>query len=230
MITASNDRSRSGSRITLDIPVQDRRLFRSETVDEILLFLIRHRDEAFSITELADGIDYSRPAVTKSVDVLSGNDLVVETRDGPRRMVQINRERITVPDDPVLRIPQGEFHAPVSEATDAIVTKLDGVIAVVVYGSVARGDADRRSDVDLWVLVEEDRMENQRRANRIRQDLEGRTFDGSRYEFEIDVEALRAVPNYASELRDILRDGIATYETEQFSTVREMIVHGDVDE
>nr|WP_274326211.1 nucleotidyltransferase domain-containing protein [Halosimplex aquaticum] len=30
-----------------------------------------------------------------------------------------------------------------------------------MFGSVARGEADRRSDIDLWVLVEEDRMTNQ---------------------------------------------------------------------
>nr|WP_267903144.1 nucleotidyltransferase domain-containing protein [Natronococcus pandeyae] len=196
----------------------------------MLLFLIRHRDESFSMTDIAEVVDYTRPTITKTVDVLSNNDLVVEERDGSRRMVQINRDRLTLPDDPYLEIPQSEFHAPAKAAMEALLNELDGVLAVVLYGSVARGEADRRSDIDLWVLVREDRMGNQRRANRVRQSLEEDAFDGERYAFEIDVEGLQAIPNYADELREILRDGIAIHRTNEFDTVRKMVLHGDADE
>ncbi|MDG5820785.1 nucleotidyltransferase domain-containing protein [Natronococcus sp. A-GB7] len=191
---------------------------------------MRHRDESFSMTNISEAVDYTRPTITKTVDVLSNNDLVVEERDGSRRMVQINRDRLTLPDDPYLEIPQSEFHAPVKAAMEALLNELDGVLAVVLYGSVARGEADRRSDIDLWVLVREDRMGNQRRANRVRQSLEEDAFDGERYAFEIDVEGLQAIPNYADELREILRDGIAIHRTNEFDTVRKMVLHGDADE
>jgi predicted nucleotidyltransferase len=230
MKTISNDPSDGAARISVDVPLRDGRLFGSEATDEVLVFLIRHRDDSFSMTDVAEAVDYTRPTVTKVVDVLSGNDLVVEEREGTRRLVQINRDRLSLPDDPVLEIPQSEFHTPAKGATEAILEALDGVLAVVLYGSVARGEADRRSDVDLWVLVREDRMANQRRANRVRQTLEDERFDGDRYAFEIDVEGLRAVPNYADELREILRGGIALHRTDEFDTVREMVLHGDVDE
>jgi predicted nucleotidyltransferase len=180
-------------------------------MDDTLLFLIRHHEESFSVTDIARAVEYTRPPVTKAVDILSNNDLVVEERDGSRRMVRINSGRVTVPDDPFLEIPQLEFHAPVRAATEALSDELDGVLAVVLYGSVARGEADRRSDIDLWILVREDRMENQRRANRVRQSLEGETFGGDRFAFEVDVEGLQAVPNYLGELGEVLRDGIAVH-------------------
>ncbi len=226
----SNDNSNDEIRITVDIPVRDGRLFSGEATDEILLFLTRNHDESFSMTDVAEAVDYTRPTITKTVDVLSNNDLVVEERDGSRRLVQINRDRLTLPDDPYLEIPQSEFHAPVKVATEALLDELDGVLAVVLYGSVARGEADRLSDIDLWVLVREDRMGNQRRANRVRQALEEDAFDGDRYAFEIDVEGLQAIPNYVDELREILRDGIAVHQTGEFVTVRKMVLHGDVDE
>ncbi|MFP9062522.1 nucleotidyltransferase domain-containing protein [Natrialbaceae archaeon A-chndr2] len=226
----SNDYFSDTSQITVDIPPRDERLFKGDATDEILLFLIRNRDESFSMTDIAEAVDYSRPTITKTVDVLSNNDLVVEERNGSRRLVQINRDRLTLPDDPYLEIPQSEFHAPVKAVTEALLDELDGVLAVVLYGSVARGEADRRSDIDLWVLVREDRMANQRRANRVRQSLEADAFDGNRYAFEIDVEGLQAIPNYADELREILRDGIAVHRTDEFDTVRGMVLHGDVDE
>lgn len=231
MGTSSNGTRRNGPKITLEIPVQDGRLFRSEAVDDILVVLSRHPDDEFSITDLANAVEYSRPTVTKAVDVLSGNDLVVTEREGGRRTVQINRERLYVPDNPYFQIPQSEFHEPVKAAVETVMEELDSVIAVVLYGSVARGEADRRSDIDLWVLVEEDRMGNQRKANRARQQLEDETFESGRYEYEIDVEALQAVPNYITELRDVLSDGIALHETEAFGTVRKMVLRetGDTD-
>lgn len=230
MKTNSNDYSGDNTQITVDIPLRDGRLFKGEATDDILLFLTRHHDELFSMTDIANAVDYTRPTITKTVDVLSNNDLVVEKRDGTRRLVQINRDRLIRPDDPFLEIPQSEFHAPVKAATEALLDELDDILAVVLYGSVARGDADRRSDIDLWVLVREDRMGNQRRANRIRQSLGENTFDGDRYAFEIDVESLQAVPNYADELRKIFHDSIAVHRTDEFDTVRSMVLHGDVDE
>ncbi len=230
MKTDTNGNPDSGTRITIDIPLQDNRLFKGEATDDILLFLTRHHDESFSITDIAEAVGYTRPTITKTVDVLSNNDLVVEERDGPRRLVQIKPGRLTIPDDPYLEIPQSEFHAPVRAATDTILDELDGVLAVVLYGSVARGEADRRSDIDLWVLVREDRIGNQRQANHIRQSIEEDTFDGNRYAFEIDVEGLQAIPNYANELQEILRDGIAIHRTDEFVAVRKMVLHGDVDE
>lgn len=219
-----------GSKIALDIPVQDGTLFRSQAVQDVLVFLSRYHTDEFSITELTDTVEYSQPTVSKAVDVLSANDLVDDRREGNTRMVHINRGRLSHPDDPYLQIPQSEFQPPVRTAVDELLERLDAVIGIVLYGSVARGEADRRSDIDLWVLVEDDRMTNQRTANRVRQDLEDEEFDTGRYVYGIDVEALPAIPNYTDELRDILGDGLVVHETERFDTVRNMIFHGDLDE
>ena len=115
-------------------------------------------------------------------------------------------------------------------ATEALLNELADVLGIVLYGSVARGEADRRSDVDLWILVRENRMKNQRRANRVRQNLEEEVFNGDRYAFDIDVEGMQAVPNYADDIQRILRDGIAVYQTEEFDTIREMVMYGETNE
>lgn len=218
-----------GTTVSLDIPAQDSTIFKSQAVHDVLSFLSRYHTDEFSITELADAVDYSQPTVTKAVDVLAANDLVSDRRDGNARLVQISPERLSRPDDPFLGIPQTEFQTPVRTAVDELVDRLDTVIGIVLYGSVARGDADRRSDIDLWVLVDDDRMANQRIANRVRQDLEDRAFDSGRYAYDIDVESLPAVPNYTDELRDVLGDGRVVYDSEKFGTVRGMVFHGDLD-
>lgn len=230
MQSTSNPGAEGRPKIALDVPTQNTALFRSQAVHDILSFLSRYHTDEFSIGELTDAVDYSQPSVSKAVDVLAANDLVVERRDGNRRMVQINQDRLSRPDDPFLQIPQTEYQKPVRDAVDELAHRLEGVIGIVLYGSVAHGDADRRSDIDLWVLVEEDRMENQRTANHVRQDLEDKAFDTGRYAYQIDVESLPAVPNYAADLRDILRDGLVVQGTEKFDTVQNMIFHGDLDE
>ncbi len=226
----SNIGSEDGLRILLDIPPRTDDLFGSTATNEVLLFLARHHTEEFSISDLVEAVDYSQPSISKAVTVLSENNLVVERREGNTRWVQINHERLHIPDDPYLQIPQTEFHEPVRTAVNELHDELDGVIGAVLYGSVARGEADRRSDIDLWVLVEEDRMANQRAANRIKQALEDEEFENGRYEYEIDVEALQAVPKYITEIRDVLSDGLVVHETEKFQTVRNMVFHGDLDE
>lgn len=230
MVTTSNKSSESGATVSLDVPANDADIFRSQAVHDVLSFLSRYHTEEFSITELTDSVDYSQPSVSKAVDILAANDLVTERQDGNARLVQINQGRLSRPDDPLLQIPQSEFHTPVRAAVDELRDRLDGVVGIVLYGSVARGEADRRSDIDLWVLVEDSRMENQRAANRVRQDLEDRTFETGRYAYEVDVESLPAVPNYTDELRDVLGGGLVVHNTEKFETVRKMVFHGELDE
>jgi hypothetical protein len=42
------------------------------------------------------------------------------------------------------------------------------------------------------------------------------------------VEALTAVPNYSEEVTDIVLGGIALYTTDDFETVQNMLVQGDL--
>ncbi|QSG16411.1 Minimal nucleotidyltransferase (plasmid) [Halapricum desulfuricans] len=49
------------------------------------------------------------------------------------------------------------------------------VVGIILYGSVARGEADRRSDIDLWILARPERAESQREANAIARDLKTRS-------------------------------------------------------
>lgn len=213
----------SGVTVSLSIPVQDPDLFKHKATNDLLLLLSRHRFEEFTIGELARQTGHTKPAVSRAVDVLSGNDLVAEESEGNRRLIQINRERLTVPDDPLMQIPQEEFQEPVKAAVEALRDGLEEVLGIVLYGSVARGEADRRSDIDLWVLVAENRAEAQRRVNELELDLEEETFDGERYSYDIDVEEVSSVPRYTRDIREIVLSGITMYETEQFEKIQKLL-------
>jgi len=213
-----------GVSISVPIPAADADLFKSKATNDILLFLTNHRFEQFSQREVADQIGHSQQTARRAVNTLIENGLVVESPEGNQRLVQINRERLTVPDDPLLRIPQPEFQKPVKAAVDDLISRLDGVIGIVLYGSVARGEADRRSDIDLWVLTTNDRAPNQREANAVGRDLEDAEFDGNRYAYDIDVEVVHAIPTYTEDVREIVVSGIPIYSTNKFEMVKKLLL------
>jgi predicted nucleotidyltransferase len=221
----------SGVSISLSIPPSDPDLFKHKATSDVLLFLINHRFSDFSLRELATQVGHPHQSVRRAVNVLSSNDLVVESPESNQRLVQINRQRLSIPDDPILRIPQPEYHQPVKAAVTRLCENLNGVVGVILYGSVARGDADRRSDIDLWVLTRSERAESQREANAIARDLEDTEFDGDRYAFDIDVEAVQAVPAYTEDIREIVVSGIPVYKTNEFETVENLLLaEGAADE
>jgi predicted nucleotidyltransferase/biotin operon repressor len=220
-----------GVSISVPIPASDADLFKSKATNDILLFLTNHRFKQFSQREVADQIGHSQQTVRRAINTLVENGLVVESPESNQRLVQINREQLAIPDDPLLRIPQPEFQKPVKAAVDELTGRLDGVIGIVLYRSVARGEADRRSDIDLWVLTTNDRAPNQREANAVGRDLEDAEFDGNRYAYDIDVEAVQAIPTYTEDIREIVVSGIPIHSTNKFEKVEKLLLEeGDSDD
>lgn len=218
-----NTRS-AGATLSLSIPLSDPDLFKHKATSDVLLFLTNHRFSEFSLRELATQVGHSHQSVRRAVDVLSANDLVVAASESNRRLVQINRQRLSIPDDQILRIPQSEYQQPVKAAVTKLCEHISEVVAIILYGSVARGDADRRSDIDLWVLTRAGRAESQREANAVARDLEEMRFDGDRYAYDIDVEAVQAIPAYTEDIREIIVSGIPVYTTSDFETVENLLL------
>ncbi|MHC3381729.1 MULTISPECIES: nucleotidyltransferase domain-containing protein [unclassified Haloarcula] len=220
-----------GVSISLSIPAQNPELFKSKATNDILLFLTNHRFNQFSLREVAEQIEHSQQTVRRAVNTLIENGLVIESPESSRRLVQINRTRLSIPDDPILRIPQPEYQEPTKAAIDDLTARLDSVVAIILFGSVARGEADRRSDIDLWVLTKGERATNQREANAVARELEDMEFNGNRYAYDIDVEAVQSVPAYTEDIREIVVSGIPIYTTATFETVEKLLLEeGDSNE
>ncbi len=210
------DRPTGGASVRLPIPAENGDLYRYAVTDDLLSFLLDRPFEEYTIRELASLLGTTHRTVGRAVDVLADNGVVVVTPEGNSKLVRINRDRVERPSDGVLRIPQAEFQPPVRRAVDVLVDELEEVLGVVVYGSVARGEADRQSDVDLWVLVGENRSRNQQRAVEVGRELAGTRIEGDRYEFHIVVESPDSVPAHTEDIAGILTAGIPVYRTEEF--------------
>lgn len=219
-----------GSSVRLSLPVNDADLFKHGASSHVLNVLSDNPDLQLSIRQLARLVPYSERATRESVDVLEANGLVTTVRRDNARLTQIQRSRLVRTDDPVSTIPQEQFHLPVRLAVSRIERELDTVKGILLFGSVAKGSADRKSDVDLWVLVATDPVAQQHEANKIATDLSqrelpselslrgtidpddiddlwqqiesdsARTDRGQRYDFEVVVESPQSVVRQRDEV------------------------------
>lgn len=225
MDSKNEQASEQGMSITIDIPAAQPALFKHAATDDILHVLANRRFHDFTIRELAERTEYAKGSISNAIDVLVGNELITVDYEGPAKRISINTARLDVPADPITRIPQAEYHAPVRAAVDELTMEIDNVAGIVLYGSVARGEADRQSDIDLWVLVTDNRMDAQRTVNELMTSIEDRRFNdpGERYDFHVDVEQPEAIGQYADDINRILSDGILLYSTDTFEKAETII-------
>jgi predicted nucleotidyltransferase len=168
----NDDAEVKGVSIGLALPVRSARLFKHGAAPHILNFLSDNPDIDVSIRQLSRVVPMSERATREAVDALAANELLGTYHQGNARRVHINRARLDKPEDPFRSIPQTEFQTPVRVACRYIEEELDEVRGIILFGSVARGTADRRSDIDLWVLVADEQLKQRHEANKLTSHLE----------------------------------------------------------
>nr|WP_239638602.1 nucleotidyltransferase domain-containing protein [Halorubrum saccharovorum] len=171
------------------------------------------------MSELANLTGANQGTISKAVRLLSDLDVIETAQNGRTQQVRINRDRLTKP-DPILSIPQAEFHQPARAFLEQIQDELDGLVGVVLFGSVARGEADRTSDIDLLVIVDEDRTAARRAVQSVVSDLEDQRFEGNRYTYQPLVESTDSVQRIGDQLRPQFDDGITLVGSDQLSELR----------
>jgi predicted nucleotidyltransferase len=213
--------------VLVPIPLPEERVFRNQAMDDILALLYRNPHDAFGVRELRDVTGHGAQTVDTALDLFAQLDLIETRREGNRKLVSINRDRIQKPDDPILAIPQEPFRTPVKAFLDELDEQQDNLVGILVFGSVARGEADRASDIDLFIVVEDELMASRRAIQDIEMEVSNRTFDGDRFEFQVMVESMDSGPEYGDKLQTIFTEGITIYETDDLDELRRGVLHGE---
>lgn len=224
-----SEKTKQGISVRIDVGLgADTDIFRFEAADTILRLLADAHETEFTIPELVDATGTARSTVWRSVDLLATIG-AVRVRETPQRnYVSIDPTRLQK-DDPILAIEQPEFHAPIRAFVDAVQNAIaetddvDDLLGVVVFGSVARGSADRQSDVDLFVVVEGNRTSARRLVADVVGELGERRFDGDRFAFEPYVESTESAQRASSKLRGIFEEGITVVGSDQLGAIRKAV-------
>lgn len=208
--------------IALEYPFPQDRVFRYQAMQDVLSLLIEEPYEEFSVSRLATMVDANQATVSKAVRLLGELGPIQTRRDGRKHYVSVDRDRLTKP-DPVLSIPQSEFHKPVRAFVDRVRGELDRLAGIVLFGSVARGEADRASDIDLLVIVDEEKTQARRTVQSAVKTLEETKFDGNRYTFEVLVESVDSAMRIGDRLQEQFEDSITLAGSNELSAVRKEV-------
>lgn len=213
----------SGSGVYIQFPLPEERLFRNRAIEDILLLLIRNPHQEFTVTQLRNTTGHGGDTVQTAINVLEAANLIQTQREGRKKLISANRNRFNNPDDPLLSIPQEEFRSPVKTFLDKAKDTEINIVGVILFGSVARGEADRASDIDIQVIVENNLLESRRTLQDLRQEVEDRKFDGNRYDIQLLVESVETAENYGEKLQEIFREGITLYSTSKLDELKEAV-------
>lgn len=208
--------------VALEYPFPEERVFRYQAMQDVLALLVEEPYKEFTVNQLAEMIDANQASVSKAVSLLKELGPIQTRRDGRKQYVSINRDRLTKP-DPVLSIPQPEFQKPVHAFVERAEKEIAELVGIVLFGSVARGEADRASDIDLLIFVDADRTQARRTVQEIVSDLEATKFDGNRFEFETLVESTDSAKRIGNRLREQFKDSITIVGSDELSEVREEV-------
>jgi len=213
--------------LALEYPFPDERVFRYQAMQDVLSRLIEEPYDEFTIGQLAEMVDGNQATVSKAVKLLKQLGTVQTRQEGRRQYVSIHRDRLTKP-DPVLSIPQSEFHKPIRAFVDRVQAEVDDLVGVLLFGSVARGTADRASDIDILVFVEDDKTTARRTVQSVVSTLQQTKFGGDRYNFEVLVESTESAKRIGDRLRQQFDEGLILVRSEQLSDIRrEVYANGE---
>lgn len=218
--TVQNRQWLEGSYVRLPVPLGDRNAFRHGATADVLHLLVDNPERDFTNRELHRVTGRGMSGVNAAVDTLEALEIITVDRSGRANAVQISPEMLVKPDDPVTSVPQPEYHAPIREILTRLEQRITVDVGVVLFGSVAQGIADRASDIDLFVVVEESRMHAQRTAHAIEQEIIEERFDGERYEAHIVVETRDSATSH-DQIDDILAEGLTLRESPALKAVKE---------
>lgn len=215
--------AKQGIKVCID--VHDADIFRIRAADDILHLLADAHETEFTIPELVETTGVTRSTVWRAVDLLEEIGAVRIRETPQRKYVAIDPDRLQK-DDPILTIEQSEFHEPLRAFVRQVretVSESDAVndlLGIIVFGSVARGEADRQSDIDLFVVVDGDRTSARRLVTDVIADLRERRFDGDRFDFEPYVESEESARRAGSKLREIFQEGITVHGNDRIQSLR----------
>lgn len=128
----------------------------------ILAFLLNNPDSQYSIAEIQDEVEVSRPVISEFVDQLRDLGLVQKARKGPMYLISINRhspyyDRL----QDLLELDAEPLRESAQHIADELIANYN-IASIYLYGSAARGTPKTDSDLDLLIIERDDLSDSEK--------------------------------------------------------------------
>ena len=124
----------------------------SKTKQKILGLLFANEDREFYIREIARLIGASPMGVQKELAKLEKAGIVVSEKKGIQKFYSVNKKNPTYAEIKGLAIKSFG----VAWILKDLLSEIAGIREAFIYGSFAKGEADEKSDIDLFVVGDTD--------------------------------------------------------------------------
>lgn len=127
----------------------------------VLKTLLRYRRKVFTVRELARLSGFSHPKVSKVIKELEAASVVKLQPIGRAYQIMLNEESYILRSiiEPAFKAEQETVNELISTIRPFFVNKK--ILSAAIFGSVARGQEKRSSDVDLLVVAEDKEIANE---------------------------------------------------------------------
>lgn len=197
----------------IKIPIQNaatEKIFRWGYARDLLMFLAKNPYDSFTVSEIIRRLDIkSRDSLSKLLEAMKDAKLIESVRVGRKRFISINREYIEIPKDALSQIPQKEYQNIVKLVVDKISKKKE-IEKVILFGAVARGTADRMSDIDILV-VGKNVLKLQDKLGRISYDAKSGKLLPERFELNIRIISPLEFSKPRGFVKDAQTEGIVLF-------------------
>lgn len=121
----------------------------TKTQQRVLGLLYGKPDKSFYTNEIMRWADMGRGTVTRELEKLAGAGLVVMSKEGNQQYYQANTDNPIF--DELVSIARKTFGV-ADVIRDTLKPLGEQVLSAFIYGSVAKGEATAKSDIDLLVI------------------------------------------------------------------------------
>lgn len=133
---------------------------------QILAHLLDSPDGEFSISEIKESVEVSRPVISKVVDSLKDIGVVNKRKKGNLYLISVNVDSTYYkPLQEILQLDSKPLKEAAEELLEGMEEEglLEDVVSVYLFGSVARGVPRTDSDIDL-LFVHDDLSEENKKS------------------------------------------------------------------
>lgn len=138
---------------------------------KVVRALVKHKDWEFNITELARDIDINKGILSRLIENLEKENIIIVKRKGKIKLFGINKKNEFIKNViiPLFEKEENFFDLFLKNIIKKI--KHKNIISIALYGSVAIGKAKLTSDVDILVVVSKKTKELEYKLNKLREDF-----------------------------------------------------------
>lgn len=140
---------------------------------KVLELLINNPEKEFTLSEIVELSGVSKPTVTEFIDKIYRLGVVERKKHGNAYLISLNRGSSYLEHlEKILELDSKPLLEAANELKEDLVEELEAeIVSVILYGSVARKTPKLDSDIDLLVVVEDQKSSVQNRLRGISKNL-----------------------------------------------------------